>query len=285
MIEGYVYKIIFSDGYWYWGTSKYKNVSPELDGYYGSPTTHKEKWEKPHSKIVVKEFYNEEERIDYENICILFDLDNPHCLNEHAGRAFSKETCRKGGAKSAEKSRGIPRPPDVREKISKSNKGRKLSPEHVQKLKEAKRPAVTPQTIAKRKESRKGYRHSEETKRKIGEANKNRPKTLEEKEKIAESVKGFRWYNNGEENVQSRLPPGEGWHEGRLVNWKTPRNEGMKWFHRGGELRMFREDPGDGWKLGRPRPKGKKYYNNGTDHVLADECPGEGWVLGRLTRK
>jgi hypothetical protein len=285
MIEGYVYKNIFSDGSWYWGTSQYKGAPPEKDGYYGSPVTHKEKWKEPFSQTIVREFQYEQERVDYEAMCILLDLNNPKCLNEHAARSFSRETCLKGGKLSAEKSKGVPRTEEVKAKISAANKGRKLSPEHIKKLKEAERPPVRSGTIAKIVESRKGYKHSEETKRKISESNKGRPRTPEEIQKIAESVKGFRWFNNGEENVQARSHPGDGWVEGRVLSWESPRNAGMKWYHRNGKLKMFKEDPGDGWILGRPVPKGKKYYNNGTDHVLAFECPGDGWVTGRLSRK
>ncbi len=284
MIEGYGYKIIFFDGSWYWGTSEYKGAPPEKDGYYGSPVTHKEKWKEPHSKIVLKVFYEEEARVNYETMCIIPDLNNPKCLNEHASRAFSKEVCFKGGRAAAEKSRGVPRTPEVKEKISKANKGRKLTPEHVQKLKEAKRPPRTPEAIAKGVESRKGYRHSNETRRKMKEAHIGKTVLPETKIKLSEKIKGFKWYNNGKENIQCREHPGPSWKEGRILDWESPRNKGMKWYHKGDEVRMFREDPGEGWEQGRPRPKGKRYYNNGSEHVLAFESPGDGWVLGRLKK-
>lgn len=284
MIEGYCYKIIFADGCWYWGTSRYKGLPPEGDGYYGSPKTHKAKWSEPHSKIVLKVFYNEGERFEFEELCIRPDLDNPRCLNENAGKAFSLEAIRAAAEASAAKSRGVPRSTEVREKISKKNKGRKLSPEHIQKLKEATRPPITLEAIAKRVESRRGYRHSEETKRKIGEGNKGKKRSEELKDKIAESVKGFKWYNNGTESLQARFHPGEGWSEGRILDWKSPRNKGMRWYHKDGKNKMFREDPGNGWVLGKLTESGKRYYNDGTKHVLARECPGEGWVLGRLKK-
>jgi hypothetical protein len=285
MIEGYCYKILFADGSWYWGTSKYRGISPEKDGYYGSPITHRERWNDPHCKIVLKVFYEEEARIAYETSCILPDLKNSRCLNEHAGRAFSREVCQKGGTRSAEKTTGVPRAPEVKKKISKALKGRKKSQEHVQKLKEVERPTRTSESIAKGVRSRKGYKHSEETKQKIARSNTGRTKTPEEVLKISESLKGFKWYNNGTENIRARQHPGKGWIEGRIFDWSGPRNKGMRWYHKGSQLKMFKEDPGDGWILGRPRDKGKRYYNNGTDQVLAFECPGEGWVLGRLTRK
>lgn len=283
MIEGYGYKIIFADGCWYWGTSQYKGAPPEKDGYYGSPKTHKAKWKEPHSKIVLKVFYSEQERLNYENICILPDLNNPKCLNEHAGPAFSRAV--------HERSKGVPRPLEVRKKISKKNKGRKLSPEHIQKLKGAERPPVTPEAIAKGVESRKGYRHSAQTKRKISEGQVGKEIPEEVRSKIAESVKGFKWYNNGAESVQARSHPGEGWTEGRIISWKTPRNDGMKWYHKEGKRKMFAEDPGDGWILGRPKVSrknnptngGKSWYNNGeVNRMFVD--PPDGWIPGRLKK-
>ena len=285
MVEGYVYKILFADGCWYWGTSQYKGLPPEQDNYYGSPVTHKTKWEEPHCKIVVKLFYEEGSRLDYEEMCILPDLGNPKCLNEHAARAFSKEVCKYGGRKAAEKSRGVPRSKEVKDKISQKLRGRTLSPEHVQKLKNAERPPISLEDIAKGVESRRGYRHSKDTIQKISNSQKGKEVTPETRNKISLSVQGYKWYNNGNNNIQSRSHPGEGWIEGRILNWETPRNKGMHWYHKGSEQRMFKEDPGNGWVKGIIRPKGKKYYNNGTEHVLAYECPGEGWILGRLKRK
>jgi hypothetical protein len=292
MIEGYCYKIIFADGSFYWGTSQYKGAPPEKDGYYGSPTTHRKKWkQQQHSKIVLKIFLDEQERLDYEESCIRPDLNNPRCLNEHAGKGFSKEIQKKGAQASASKSRGIPRPPEVKRKIGDKLRGRKLSPEHIQKLKDAERPPITPEAIAKRVESRKGYQHSEETIIKMRESQKGKEVSDETKSKIAESVSGYNWYNNGIESVQGREHPGEGWKEGRLVDWESPRNKGMKWYSRNGEHKMFKEDPGDGWILGvtgrntanNHTNKGKRWYNNGTINRMFKDPP-EGWLPGRFRK-
>lgn len=285
MIEGYGYKILFSDGCWYWGTSEYKGSPPEADGYYGSPVTHKEKWKEPHSKIVLKLFTDRDQRLEYETLCIVPDLNNSKCLNEHASKGFSKDSCRKGGRTSAEKTRGVPRPAEVRNKISEAKTGRKLSPEHVQRLKDADRPPIKPESIVKRVESRKGYGHAERTKQKIGRGNKGKIRTQEQKSQLSEKIKGYSWYNNGQVSIQSRVHPGEGWVKGRLTSWDSPRNSGMKWYHKNAEQKMFSEDPGEGWIPGMlPKSKGKSYYNNGFEHVLAFNSPGEDWVPGRLKR-
>lgn len=291
MIEGYGYKIIFADGCWYWGTSQYKGAPPEKDGYYGSPKTHRAKWKEPHSKIVLKLFYDEQERCEYENMCIRPDLNDPRCLNEHAGPAFSKEICQKGGAISAAKSRGIPRSPEVKEKISKKNKGRKLTPEHIQKLKDAERPPITPEAITKGVESRKGYQHSEETKRKIGEGNKGKVKSEELCARLAEVGREFSWFNNGKESIRAKTSPGGSWVEGRILDWETPRNKGMKWYHKEGQNKMFKEDPGEGWVKGKlshrrgnnPTNRGKSWYNNGeVNRMFVD--PPDGWIPGILKK-
>ena len=109
--------------------------------------------------------------------------------------------------------------------------------------------------------------------------------TEEAKIKISEAIKGFKWYNNGEDNVQAREHPGKDWEEGRVITWSSPRNKGMKWYHRDGVKKMFAENPGGKWIKGMPTPKGKIYYNNGTEHVLAYEPPAEHWIPGRLRKK
>ena len=272
-MKAYIYKIIFEDGCWYWGFSTWKGKQPHRDGYYGSPSTHKEKWKTTlFSKIIVKEFDSEEEAAEYELTVIRPDLNNPKCLNEHAGVKFSRETCSRAGQKAAEKSRGVPRTAEVKEKIASSHRGKKFSPEHIQKLKDALRPPVTPESTRKRVETRKanGYSHSAETREKMSNAAKGRFVSDSVREKISNSISGFKWYNNGKESIQSP--------------WGNPSNKDMRWFTRDGENKMFSTDPGGGWVLGMYRPKGKRYYNNGSEHVLAYEPPSSDWIPGRLRK-
>ena len=129
-----------------------------------------------------------------------------------------------------------------------------------------------------------GYIHKDETKQKIGKGNELKTRDSATREKIADSVRGFKWYTNGEENIQSRSHPGKGWEEGRVCAWVSPTSSGMRWYHKGGVRKMFASDPGDGWILGMPRPKGKKYYNDGVNHVLAYSPPDENWIVGRLRK-
>jgi len=137
-----------------------------------------------------------------------------------------------------------------------------------------------------------GYVHGEETKSKIGASNsrKKRPQAL--RERIAATVKGFCWYHNGSQSIQSRVHPGDGWVKGRLRNWDSPTTTGMKWYHRGEEVKLFSCDPGEGWKQGRPNAsspnnhtnKGKKWYNDGQQNRMFVEPP-EGWTPGMIRRQ
>lgn len=136
-----------------------------------------------------------------------------------------------------------------------------------------------------------GYRHTATSKRKIGASNAAKVRTEEVKNKISNAVKGYKWYNNGKENIQSRVAPGEGWVEGRMITWGTPRNKGLQWYHKDGVRKMFAQDPGNGWikgltgrdKTTNPTNRGKKWYNNG-DRNQMFATPPEGWTPGMIRR-
>jgi hypothetical protein len=125
---------------------------------------------------------------------------------------------------------------------------------------------------------------SEKTKRKMSVSATGLPTTDETRRKISESIKGFKWYNDGTNSIQSFDHPGEGWKEGRICGWESPRTKGMKWYHKNGVRKMFKEHPGEDWVPGRPVPKGKRYYNNGIEHVLTYEPPDNSWTPGRLRK-
>ena len=105
-------------------------------------------------------------------------------------------------------------PEETKEKISKSNKGRKLSEEHRRK-------------ISERQRGRKLGPHSEETKRKISESNKGKLRSEEHKRRMSEAqkgkpkiyLKGTHYFNNGIVDVRARECP-EGFVLGRLSRRK-----------------------------------------------------------------
>ena len=222
----YVYKIEFEDGSWYWGVRLCpKNVFPTEDKYTGSPVTHREKWKEKFKKSVVKEFEDYAEATAYEIELIRRDWENNLCLNENCKGAVSRVACSKGGQKAAEKTRGVPRSEEIREKISKAHKGKKLSAAHIEKLKTAERPPITVEQRQKYTETRRASGkpwHSEETRKKIGSSNIGRKVADDSRKKISETLKGKnrKWYTNGQLEVLADSCP-DGWRPGRVFRPKS----------------------------------------------------------------
>jgi len=101
----YVYKITFEEiPDWYWGV--HKEIKYE-EFYMGSPVTHAWKWDfyTPEKQIVQLFDYSQEgftEAKTLEDRLILPDLNNPLCLNEALGGAYSLESCSQGGKRASE---------------------------------------------------------------------------------------------------------------------------------------------------------------------------------------
>lgn len=224
----YVYRIDFEDGSWYWGVRLCPpGIRPEEDTYSGSPITHKEKWKEKFTKTIIKEFDNYTEAGSYELELIRRDWQNDLCLNENCGGIISYSACSKGGQKSAEKTKGVPRPLEIKEKISRAKKGKKLSEEQKEKLRVAKRPPRTSDQVKKQIESRRNSGkpwHSQETREKMSLANLGREVSEECRMKISNSLKSKnrRWYNNGESELLSDSCP-NGWKPGRVFKPRTRR--------------------------------------------------------------
>jgi hypothetical protein len=102
----YTYKITFEEiPHWYWGAHKEEKYD---DGYLGSPSTHAWKWEfyTPQLQICEVFPYTDEgwaEARKVEDRCILPDLNNPLCLNEHVGGLMSLEASKEGGRTAGKK--------------------------------------------------------------------------------------------------------------------------------------------------------------------------------------
>ena len=101
----YVYRITFEETPdWYWGVHKETKYN---DGYLGSPVTHAWKWEFYTPCLQVCEFfpYTDEgwkKAREIEDRCIKPDLNNPLCLNEALGGAYSLKSCTQGGKRASE---------------------------------------------------------------------------------------------------------------------------------------------------------------------------------------
>jgi len=86
----YTYKIQFVDGYYYYG-SRQSKVDPKSDIYWGSPKTHKEKWNTTHyEKTILNVFECGEEMLREETELIgdKYKTDE-FCLNQHNNDNFS----------------------------------------------------------------------------------------------------------------------------------------------------------------------------------------------------
>ena len=99
----YTYRIDFVDGYYYYGSRKSK-VKPEEDKYWGSPKTHKEKWNTTmYWKTILNVFGVDINMLEEETNLIGDNYKNdPFCLNQHnndnfttLGMKMSEETRRK----------------------------------------------------------------------------------------------------------------------------------------------------------------------------------------------
>ena len=110
---------------------------------------------------------------------------------------------------SSELHKGKPKSEETKKKISEKtkgrvspNKGKSMSDEQKYKMKETivkNGRYISPETVAKILESRKSYKHSEETKQKIGNAHRGKTQivTEETKQKISNSLKGKPNHNKG----------------------------------------------------------------------------------------
>ena len=94
----YTYKITFPhQGWWYWGWHKEKKFG---ENYFGSPKTHRVKWDNFEWEMQILElFTSETEAQKVENRLIKPDLNNPNCLNEHFGSVISEGARSEGGKK------------------------------------------------------------------------------------------------------------------------------------------------------------------------------------------
>jgi hypothetical protein len=189
----YTYKITFVDWFYYYGMRTCE-VTPEEDIYWGSPTTHKDKWNTAmFSKeiLVVYDSYEECSEAEIELIKPVYKTD-PLCLNESCCGHFNMT-------------------PEIRRKISESNTGKKRSEETKQKLSKAARKRIG------KENNFYGKTHTEESKQKMSEKHKNKILSEEHKQNISNFVSKTIWVHNA--NSEKRIPEvviPAGWTKGRL---------------------------------------------------------------------
>ncbi len=96
----YTYKILFEDGFYYYGVRK-TDLNPEEDPYTGSPVTFAEKWKTTSfTKKVIQTFETWEEASEAE-IKLIRDVfrKDPLCLNRNCGGSLHPESARLGGTR------------------------------------------------------------------------------------------------------------------------------------------------------------------------------------------
>ena len=135
---------------------------------------------------------------------LIFMKHGEHKSLHQKGRCFSEEHKSKLSESHKGKYAGEKNPmygkkhsEEVRNKISRAHKGKKMSAE----------------TRKRMSESQKGHLVSEETRKKLSEAKQNI--SAKTRRKIGEAKKGMRWFNNGKINIRAKECP-DGFTPGRL---------------------------------------------------------------------
>lgn len=161
----YTYIIIFVTGHYYYGMRKCECL-PKDDVYWGSPKTHKDKWNTiMYCKIILNTYSSFQACSQAEDNLIspVYKID-PFCLNMNCGGAIDITA------------------PEIRAKLSASqigeknhNYGKKASLETRAKLSAAKKgKPKSAETRARMSAARKGRKHSQETKDKISATKKRK---------------------------------------------------------------------------------------------------------------
>jgi hypothetical protein len=92
-MKHYVYKITFPGMPWFYYGVHTENGRP----YFGSPKTHKWRWDFYEHEITILQWFESREEADaVEGRIIAHFLNDPDCLNECAGGKFSLDSLRRG---------------------------------------------------------------------------------------------------------------------------------------------------------------------------------------------
>ena len=166
----YIYKINFVDGFYYIGSKK--NSYPFSDKYYGSPVTHKEKWlTTPYYKEVIETYLDYEECLKAEKDLLQRYWGDPLSLNCNcAGSVIFTDNIRE---KLSKFQKGRTRSAETRKKISDSQKGSKNHRFGIP-LSSKTRQKMSSSLIGKRSHF-KGRKHKKETIDKIKRSLKGKP--------------------------------------------------------------------------------------------------------------
>ena len=181
--------------------------------------------------------------------------------------------------------------PEWNRKVGESQKGKTVSEETKEKIREKRKfqAPMSEESKQKHKQSINAYWDSSE-----GQLKKQE---LSEKQKGSHTTKGKHWYNNGIKNVQAFECP-EGFVPGRLGDFTQSEEAKQKkrdWYNnlteeQRKEYKQHLSESHIGHhftveekkKIGE-KNKGRKYFNNGEIEVMRFECP-PGFVPGRCPK-
>ena len=190
--------------------------------------------------------------------------------------------------KRVESSKKVIHTPEWNRHVSESQKGKTVSEETKQKIRE-KRKLQAPMSEGskqKQKESIQAYWSSPE--------GIKQKRINSENNKGSHTTRGKHWYNNGTVNVLAFTCP-EGFTEGRLGDFSHTEEEKQRrrdWYRNlTEEQKSVHNKKAADARRGKPKSdrcrenisranKGRRYYNNGIIEVMRFECP-DGFVPGR----
>lgn len=172
--------------------------------YFGSPKTHKWRWDFYDHEITILEWFETREEADaVEKRIITHFLNDPNCLNECAGGKFSLEALRRGALTRNQ----LPVKESTKLKLLEVIKRNWEDPDISQKMREGAMKALStfqcPEVKEKRRKSQvETFRKNEHQQ---GERN---------------SQYGTMWVTNGSDNLKIKKdsPIPEGYHRGRTLN-------------------------------------------------------------------
>ena len=199
-MKHYVYKITFPGMPWFYYGVHTDNGRP----YFGSPKTHKWRWDFYEHEITVLEWFETREEADtVEKRIIAHFLNDVNCLNECAGGKFSLESLRRG----AKTRNQLPVKESTKQKIGSATKSRwaKLTPE--QRLEQFQTQGMWCGTPPEEKE-------------RVREAQIRAFAAINHQQGERNSQFGTMWVTNGRENrkIKRDCPIPEGYHRGRTLN-------------------------------------------------------------------